>query len=58
MVSPVLKQMTDQASIVEDFWLAISRNDWAGAGAAASQIEAPLVSILASYSFELVTQGQ
>ncbi len=53
MVSPVLK-MTDRAAIVDDFWLAILRNDWAGGEAAVSQILAQLVSILASYSFELV----
>jgi hypothetical protein len=46
--------MTDQASIIEDFWLTIARNDRAVAEAAATQIKAPLVSVLASYSFELV----
>jgi hypothetical protein len=46
----------DQASIIEDFWLAIARNDRAAAEAAATQIEALLVSVLASYSFELVEE--
>jgi hypothetical protein len=47
-------RMTDRASIVEDFWLAIARNDRPGAEAVATCIEAPLVSISGTYSFELV----
>jgi hypothetical protein len=46
--------MIDQASIIKNFWLTIARNDQAVAEAVATQIEAPLVSVLASYSFELV----
>jgi hypothetical protein len=46
--------MTDRASIVEDFWLAITRNYCPGAEAAATHIKAPLVSVSGTYSFELV----
>jgi hypothetical protein len=46
--------MTDQASIVKDFWLAIARNDRPGAEAVATCIKAPLVSVSGTYSFELV----
>ena len=43
-----------QVSLVEDFWLAVARNDRAGAEAAAASIEVPLVALAPAYSFELV----
>ena len=47
--------MTDlRVSLVEDFWLAVARNDRAGAEAAAASIEVPLVALGSAYSFELV----
>jgi hypothetical protein len=46
--------MTNRTSVVKDFWLAIVRNDWDEAEAAVLLLEAPFVSVSASYSFELV----
>jgi hypothetical protein len=48
--------MTNQASIVEDFWLAIARNDRTGVEAAVTSIKAPLVALSGIRSFELVEE--
>jgi hypothetical protein len=45
---------TDRAFIVEDFWLAVRRNDCVEAEAAVLHLEAPMVSVSTSYSFEMV----
>jgi hypothetical protein len=45
---------TDRASIVEDFWLAVGRNDRVKAEAAVLRLKAPMVSVSTSYSFEMV----
>ncbi len=45
---------TDRASIVEDFWLAVGRNDSVKAEATVLCLEAPMVSVSMSYSFEMV----
>jgi hypothetical protein len=44
---------TDRASIVEDFWLAVGRNDHVKAEAAVLCLKAPMVSVSTSYSFEM-----
>jgi hypothetical protein len=46
--------MTNRTSVVKDFWLAIARNDWDEAEVAVLRLQAPLVSVSASYSFKLV----
>jgi hypothetical protein len=46
--------MTDRPSIVKDFWLTVARNNHAKAEAAVLRLEAPLVSVSTSYSFEMV----
>ena len=50
--------MTDRASLVEDFWLAIARNDHEGAEAAVALIEPPLVALSLTYSFEMVDEEE
>ena len=45
---------TDRASIVEDFWLAVARNDNEEATAAVLRLEAPPVGVSSSYSYEIV----
>jgi hypothetical protein len=46
--------MTNRTSIVEDFWLAIVRNNRDEAEAAVLRLEVPAVSVSTSYSFKLV----
>jgi hypothetical protein len=50
--------MTDQALLVEDFWLAITRNDCEGAEAAVALIELPLVALSSTFSFEMVDEEE
>jgi hypothetical protein len=50
--------MTDQASLIEDFWLAIGRNDREGVEAAVASIEPPLVALSSTYSFEMVDEEE
>ena len=45
---------TDKTLAVADFWLAVGRNNLAEAEAAVHRLDAPLVSISSSYSFDLV----
>ena len=45
---------TDKTSAVADFWLAVGRNNLAEAEAAACRLDAPLVAVSSSYSFDLV----
>jgi hypothetical protein len=44
--------------LVEDFWLAIARNDREGAEAAVASIEPPLVALLLTYSFKMVDKEE
>ncbi len=57
LASPLFR-MTDRASLVKDFWLAIARNDRKGAEAAVALIEPPLVALLSTYSFEMVDEEE
>ena len=45
---------TDKTSAVADFWLAVGRNNLAEAEAAVRRLDAPLVAVSSSYSFDLV----
>ena len=45
---------TDKTSAVADFWLAVGRNNLAEAEAAVRRLDAMLVAISSSYSFDLV----
>ncbi len=44
--------------MVEDFWLAITRNDREGVEAAVASIEPPLVALSSTYSFEMVDEEE
>ena len=45
---------TDKTSAVADFWLTVGRNNLAEAEAAVHHLDAPLVAVSSSYSFDLV----
>jgi hypothetical protein len=45
---------TDRASIVEDFWIAVGRNDRVEVEAAVLRLKALMVSVSMIYSFEMV----
>ena len=49
---------TDRASIVEDFWLAVARNDGVEASAAVLRLEAPMVEVSTSYSYDFEFDSQ
>ena len=44
--------------MVEDFWLAVARNDLQGAEAAVASLDPPPVALLSTYSFEMVDEEE
>ena len=47
-------KMTDRASVVADFWLAVARNNLEEAQNAVRRLDVPVVSVSSAYSFEMV----
>ena len=45
---------TEMTSAVADFWLAVGRNNLEEAEGVVLQFEAPLISILSGFSFDMV----